>query len=277
MHNQALYKVFLSQLLFFVIQTVMLFLFLAKVLETPNAELQKLTLSNKELAKYVRCLGNTLIIKLIHKTTKALDLSNNLLRNWDRLQPLQNYAKCQEITRYHNMMLMAINDVNDFYILNKKAPKLETKFLNVFKLINNVVDEAKIIHLNTGIFIESTVSSDLIFTAKLDEYAIKKALDHIIANSVEFYHSYKITISLEALPKHFQIIIKNYGIEMPEDELEKMFKPFFHSSMRKKAEHNFGLGLAIAEKIIKLHGGIIRVENNNIKALVLFIIIPLVC
>jgi light-regulated signal transduction histidine kinase (bacteriophytochrome) len=275
LNHQALYGIIFVQLLFFIMQTIMLFCFLATVLKKPTEKLKKLYLKHKELAKNFRCISNTLIIKLMQKTNKTIDLSNDLLRNWDKVESLKkNYAKCKKIAYYNNLMLLEISDVNDFFTLNKKAKKIDNKFLNLAKLLNLTVEEAKIIHLNTGIFIETTIPMDLIFTAKIDEYLMKKCLHHIIASSVEFLNSYKITISLEEFPQYFQITIKNYGIEMPEKDLNEIFKPFYHSSISKKSANNFGLSLAIAEKIIKLHGGSISAKNNTVKALIISFSIP---
>ncbi len=57
-----------------------------------------------------------------------------------------------------------------------------------------------------------------------------------------------------------EIHIEDDGPGIPEDEIERLFKPFQQLS---RQHQGAGLGLAIAKKIIETHGGILTIENKK--------------
>ncbi|MEN8134565.1 MAG: ATP-binding protein [Thermodesulfobacteriota bacterium] len=60
-----------------------------------------------------------------------------------------------------------------------------------------------------------------------------------------------------------EVRIKDYGQGVPSHNLEKLFQPFFRvSESRNRQSGGYGVGLAIAERAIKLHGGRITAANH---------------
>lgn len=60
------------------------------------------------------------------------------------------------------------------------------------------------------------------------------------------------------------IKVKDTGIGIPEDSLDKIFKPFIQleSSLSRTFEGT-GLGLTLAKKYVEMHGGNISVESKT--------------
>ncbi len=67
-----------------------------------------------------------------------------------------------------------------------------------------------------------------------------------------------VTVSLEEKERFYVIIIADTGSGIPEENLPKLFKPFFTTSSK-----GTGLGLAISKKIMTNHGGDITVRNGG--------------
>ena len=61
--------------------------------------------------------------------------------------------------------------------------------------------------------------------------------------------------------RHVKISIKDQGIGIPQESLAKIFDPYF-STKEMGAQKGVGLGLAIADSIIKKHDGVITVESQ---------------
>ena len=59
--------------------------------------------------------------------------------------------------------------------------------------------------------------------------------------------------------EHIEVKIKDNGMGMPPDVIEKIFNPFFTT---KPTDQGTGLGLAISNDIVRQHGGTIRVESE---------------
>jgi two-component system sensor histidine kinase CpxA len=59
------------------------------------------------------------------------------------------------------------------------------------------------------------------------------------------------------------LTVRDHGPGVPEPELQHIFEPFYRvSEARERSSGGVGLGLSIAERTAKLHGGSIRAENT---------------
>jgi signal transduction histidine kinase len=67
-----------------------------------------------------------------------------------------------------------------------------------------------------------------------------------------------------------EIIFTDNGIGIPEENLPKIFDPFFSTK-----EGTLGLGLAIVHNIIDMHKGAIHVDSGNGGGTVFSLLLPL--
>jgi two-component system, sporulation sensor kinase E len=60
-----------------------------------------------------------------------------------------------------------------------------------------------------------------------------------------------------------RVVVRDTGIGISEENLNKIFNPFIQidSSMKRSFEGT-GLGLALVKKFVEMHGGNIRVESK---------------
>ncbi len=95
-----------------------------------------------------------------------------------------------------------------------------------------------------------------------DKGALATAFSNILDNAVKFT-SEKGRIHIQMQPRSdlLEISITNTFERIPEEDLSRIFVPF-HRSKQSKAG-GFGLGLAIAKKIIDQHGGNISAYNSE--------------
>ena len=71
------------------------------------------------------------------------------------------------------------------------------------------------------------------------------------------------------------IVVRDHGPGIPPDELTRIFKPFYRLfRSRENNSDGAGLGLAIAERIVRLHGGRIRATITDGGGLRVEIILP---
>src|SRR5260370_11978125 len=72
-----------------------------------------------------------------------------------------------------------------------------------------------------------------------------------------------------------RLTVGDYGPGVPESELVNIFQPFYRvSDARDRQSGGAGLGLAIAERVIRIHGGTIRAENAAPRGLQVEILLP---
>lgn len=76
-------------------------------------------------------------------------------------------------------------------------------------------------------------------------------------------HGGRITLVLEDLTNEIQLSIKDTGIGISEENLDKLFDRFFRvTNSRKQNPDGLGLGLAIAKLITEQHQGTLTVTSQ---------------
>jgi len=74
---------------------------------------------------------------------------------------------------------------------------------------------------------------------------------------------------------YLDISIRDHGPGLPEEELEKIFQPFYRfEEARDRETGGAGIGLAIARRGIDLHKGTVKASNAPDGGLILTIFLP---
>ena len=152
--------------------------------------------------------------------------------------------------------------VNDFLTLarpkmREKAPfKVSTVLEKVRATIAHELSEY-------DITLEFAVDSDLEITGNADDF--RRAVLNVFLNAIEAVNAVEgrsraIRVKLVEEGKTVLLTISDNGIGMDEEERERIFSPYFTTK-----KSGTGLGLYIAQKIIKDHGGKIRIESKKSK------------
>jgi two-component system sensor histidine kinase CpxA len=100
------------------------------------------------------------------------------------------------------------------------------------------------------------------------EELIKSAVENVVRNAVRF--TAEGTAVEVALKKqntggnNFAVIsVRDHGNGVPEESLEKIFRPFYRTedARDRQSGGGTGLGLAITERAVKMHGGSVDAKN----------------
>ena len=106
--------------------------------------------------------------------------------------------------------------------------------------------------------------------ARFDRQRILQVVHNLISNAVKFSPNQGlITIGChtDTLPSGASAValsVTDFGVGVPEQELDAVFDKFVQSSKTKNGAGGTGLGLAICKEIIDGHGGRIWVEPNPV-------------
>ena len=94
---------------------------------------------------------------------------------------------------------------------------------------------------------------------------IKRVVDILLDNANK-YAKENSNVNL-ILKKHgrncCRLIVCNEGEEIPDEELKNIFKRFYRGDKTRQMNNSYGLGLSIAESIVKEHSGKIFAESKN--------------
>jgi signal transduction histidine kinase len=99
-----------------------------------------------------------------------------------------------------------------------------------------------------------------------DRDRIKQVILNLLANAVQYTQQGGIvTIILRKVENQAQLIVKDNGPGIPQEDLPHIFERFYRGekSRRRSKGTGFGLGLSIAYWIVRSHGGTIEVTSKE--------------
>lgn len=94
-----------------------------------------------------------------------------------------------------------------------------------------------------------------------NEELLFTAIKNIVINACKYSDSKQAEVRLLVKDLNIFIIIKDDGKGIPEDDIPNIFEPFYRVN-ESRATEGFGLGLSLANRIIKLHNGEIKVKSE---------------
>jgi len=105
---------------------------------------------------------------------------------------------------------------------------------------------------------------------------LRSGIENVIRNAIRYTaEGTAIEVSLTTRLDTAIVTVRDHGPGVPDSELQHIFEPFYRvGEARERSSGGVGLGLSIADRTIKLHGGSIRAENAN-DGLLITIEIPL--
>lgn len=86
------------------------------------------------------------------------------------------------------------------------------------------------------------------------------AIMNIVSNACKYSPDHRAHLRLEIHDSYFQVYIRDNGPGIPQQEMNNIFMPFYRVNDQQGTK-GFGLGLALAAQIIKLHKGSINVNS----------------
>jgi two-component system sensor histidine kinase CpxA len=96
---------------------------------------------------------------------------------------------------------------------------------------------------------------------------LNSAIENVLRNAIRFTgEGTQVEVDLDSCEREgkalVQITVRDFGPGLPEEELKKIFKPFYRADeARDRQSGGVGLGLAIAERVVRMHHGKIQAEN----------------
>jgi len=151
--------------------------------------------------------------------------------------------------------------------------------VNLSELVSSVASDAEFEAQERGSRVDIVQAVDVEVFG--DPSLLRSAIENVLRNAVRFTAAgTAVEVFLRASPagsaNESVIAIRDHGPGVPEeDELTRIFKPFYRlADSRALDSAGAGLGLAIAERIVRLHGGRIRATNEAGGGLSIEIILP---
>lgn len=110
-----------------------------------------------------------------------------------------------------------------------------------------------------------------------DYNTLNTILTELISNAIKFSPPERIDINIfvRANPYFFELVVKDKGRGIPQEEIENILEPFYQYNRKFYEQQGGGLGLTIVNKIIKIFNGKLEIESELEKGTTVKIFIPL--
>lgn len=207
------------------------------------------------------------LFKLTHEIKNPLAVCKGYLDMIDinKQEKAEKYISImkQEVDR-------SLNIISDFVEYNKIKVKKEQIDLNC--LLDDVYDSFKILVNNKKVKLEYKDRDDEEIYFEGDYERLKQVLINLLKNSLEATEENgRIGIYSNIYKKYLEIIIKDNGIGMSKETLEKIKEMFYTTK-----QNGTGLGVALSNEIIKSHNGELIFESETNKGTTATIRLPFV-
>ena len=171
------------------------------------------------------------------------------------------------------MMAEIENDVDRMTRLVEQMlalARVEQQKLEVFQPVDLRIILNDLFHQYQKKAAHEGIKLDLILPPQVDltlighEEHLRRVLINLIENAIR-YTPFGGQIRLESIRKwnRIEIIVFDSGEPIPSEHLPHIFERFYRvEESRSRDSGGVGLGLAISQEIIKLHGGIISVQSQ---------------
>lgn len=109
-----------------------------------------------------------------------------------------------------------------------------------------------------------------------DEEILRRAIENIVRNAIRFTpEGSEVEIAMERSAEQVTVRVRDRGPGVPEEALENIFVPLYRVDPdRDRRTGGAGLGLAIAERAVTLHEGVIGAENAEGGGLIVTVRLP---
>ncbi len=98
---------------------------------------------------------------------------------------------------------------------------------------------------------------------EVDRPRIRQVLDHLLSNAVKYSPSGgTIRVSASAAPAGCRVIVRDEGVGMTPEQVERVFEKFYRADASDTAVSGLGLGMALVRHIVREHGGEVNVESR---------------
>ncbi len=133
--------------------------------------------------------------------------------------------------------------------------------VNLEELVSAIVRDAEFEWRRSDGQIRLTAESG--FWVNGNAELLHSAIENVIRNAVRYTdEGTPVDVRIEPDDAHVRLVVRDYGPGIPAAEVGNIFRPFYRvTTARDRESGGVGLGLAIADKVIRLHHGTIRASN----------------
>ena len=232
----------------------------AKILETDRL----LQVANDAKSQFLANMSHEIrtpingIIGMNTMLLKELDNGNT--------EDVMEYAK--NIQSASQTLLSLINDILDISKIESGKMEIVPVEYDLFSILNDCYNMNFIRALEKNLTLNLEIEESLPAILYGDEVHVRQIINNILSNAVKYTEKGSVLLRMSAAEQDekdvvLRIEVKDTGIGIKEENLEKLFQNFTRVDVEKNRNiEGTGLGLSLTKKLIELMGGEIQVHSE---------------
>ncbi len=176
-----------------------------------------------------------------------------------------------------------INMTEDFSQLTMLAHEGDTevpewRFIDLPALLRNTVSDIVDYGNTRAIRIELVESCEMPCWVFGEPYFLAQVFSHLVNNAIHYGRDGGyVRVEVSHTDTDAIVTVTDDGIGIPQDMQERIFEPFFRASEARTMDERIGsgMGLAIAQRMVRLHQGSISVESSPDSVTTFTVTLPL--
>jgi len=160
-------------------------------------------------------------------------------------------------------LLSLVNEILELTKLDANKLILEEEPLVFYTFLRRIIGSFQSItdRKNIQFIFEYQLREEL--KILLDEKKVEIILNNLLSNAFKFtFKNGKILVQVLDKASQLQIMVKDNGRGIPEEDIPHIFNRFYQSSKNKKTEGGLGIGLSLSMEYIKIMNGKMWVESQ---------------
>ncbi len=190
-----------------------------------------------------------------------LNISQGVLdREGDSLQP-ESVRNLETVLSVSQRMSFTLNELLEMTRLEGNKPQLYIKPISMQAIVEGVIDMLQYKVKTKPLVLVNKIPKDFPIVMG-DENRVTQIVFNLLHNAVKYTHRGEVVIQAFEKNDLAHISIKDTGIGMDKATIRNIFDPYEQGvNGETMMEGGFGLGLNISEKLVKWHGGTLRVDS----------------
>jgi len=159
-------------------------------------------------------------------------------------------------------LLSLINDILDLSKIEAGRMELEATDFDLPQAIQNALTLVRERALRRGIALHHVIDAR-VADIRADERKVKQVLLNLLSNAIKFTpEGGRIEVRAASTDGIVEVSVADTGIGIAPEDQETVFEEFRQVGTADRKAEGTGLGLALSQKFIELHGGQIRVTSQ---------------
>lgn len=155
-----------------------------------------------------------------------------------------------------DLLILSSTETKTWRMVMEKV-ELDTILLDIYEDLLPICKEA-----NMGLTI--SLPETLLPSVNADAMRLKQIIVILLNNAIQYSKSVKPLLLHAYTSKHYVYIqVVDYGVGIPDEEKTAVFVKFYQMDSSHNDRKHYGLGLSIARELVKMHQGLLLLEDTE--------------